>query len=623
MIKQCEECGAEFEARSHNQRFCKGPHVQTCAICGKEFTYSCTPVDKPQTCSKVCKQKYREQQLLIKYGVTNVSQLDSVRDKKRISNASEESLAKRRATCLARYGVARAIDDPVVYAKYHSALTSEQTQLKRRETFRRNYGVDHVFASPQYRLKYGCNSVSKSDEVKDAIKRKLLDKYGVDNIASIPGVVDKAKLTRQDTMVRKYGTNCIFKTDSFRQHMESIYGVENASQNKQLRSKAARNKKKTSSLEIRLHNFLEAYDIKYVSEHVIKSDNLIHSFDVYLPDYHVLIDCDGEYWHSYISDPDGDRVRDDLDEVRLALVPRDHALVVIVESDFERGLRELQKMLKQMNAGIYDYDSELFRWCRSVGFPYYHYSDDRMIADYAKLCNVETATYNENCRFGLSIINNFHRSIFDAHATSEISPRAAWDDDRLLKQVIANRLIYQNNVNPSKVLQGFNISKIAPKVSVFNPVLAKYLCDTYLTGFDCAVDPFSGFSGRLLGCTAAGLRYVGKDINSTHVRESNSVISLLNLNATVSEEDILQSSVCVSDCMLTCPPYNKKETYGQESEYHTCDEWIDICLAKYHCSKYVFVVDNTSKYVDNVVEELRSKSHFRRSSEYVVVIDKT
>ena len=35
-----------------------------------------------------------------------------------------------------------------------------------------------------------------------------------------------------------------------------------------------------------------------------------------------------------------------------------------------------------------------------------------------------------------------------------------------------------------------------------------------------------------------------------------------------------------------------------------CDEWIDICLKNFKCKKYLFVVDNTEKYKNNIIEEI-------------------
>lgn len=623
MIKICEECGKQFETRTGRQRFCKGPHYNICAICGKEFEYSCIPTDKPNTCSKTCRKLYRKRCLQEKYGVDNVSQIAEVREKKKVSNASVEAQTKTKQTNLEKYGVPYACQSLEVRSKISSALRSEEVKTKRAKTFQEHYGVDHIFKLPSYRQQYGCNVVSTLDSTKQSIKRTLLEKYGVDNAANIPGVAAKSQILREQTCLQKYGENCIFKTQYFKEKMLSDYGVENVMKNAEILQKANRNKQHKSNLEIRLHNILTAYDIKYIEEYAITEHTLAHSFDIYLPKYKILIDCDGDYWHSYTEDPDGGRIRDDGDEVRLALVPNDHIFYLIVESDFERGLRGLLKMIKELDANVFDYDSELFTWCRRNGFPYYHYDDERLFKEWHRLSNYDFFEYNENRRFGLSIINHFHRSIFDCRTKGSISPREAWEDDNLLKKVIANRLIYQNVVDPSKVLKGFNISKLATKVSVFNPTLAGYICNKYLKNYDVICDPFSGFSGRLLGVTATGRTYIGSDLNEVVVNESNMLIDHMKLNCEhIKVQDVLSDNMYSYPALLTCPPYADKEVYNSETTFNTCDNWIDIVLSKYDCKRYVFVVDHTYKYVDNIVEELKSRSHFRRSSEYIVIVDK-
>lgn len=54
-----------------------------------------------------------------------------------------------------------------------------------------------------------------------------------------------------------------------------------------------------------------------------------------------------------------------------------------------------------------------------------------------------------------------------------------------------------------------------------------------------------------------------------------------------------------------------------------CFKWIDICLDRFKCRKYIFVVDDLTvgKYTDNVVEKIENRSHFGTNFEYVVVID--
>lgn len=624
--KICQECGKKFQPRRKDQKFCKGPHTSICVICGKEFDYTCSPNEKPNTCSKVCKYKFMRANLKEKYGVEYVSQIPEVREKKKISNASEESQRKMKETCLKKYGVERAIQSEEVRRKLSSSLRSPEVREKTRQTFQQHYGVDHVFSSKEFREKYHINDIPKKEATKRALRRSVYERYGVTSIVDIPGGKKKSKEHREETVMKKYGENCIFKTKQFQDDMKERFGVENVMRNPDVLRKAFTNKQKKSSLELRLKHMLDAYNIKYKQEYVLKENEIIHSYDFYLPTYKILIDCDGEYWHSYLSDPDGDRVRDDYDDVRLYLVPKDHIFYLIIESDFERGLRGLQKTLKEIDSKIFDYDSDMFKWCRRVGFPYYNYTKDRMIQDFNSLYKYENNKYNPACKLGISIINNFHTSIYHCSCGNKPSPYEAWQNDELLKKVIANRYIYQNDVEPSKVMQGFNIAKIAPKVTVFNPVLAKYLCKKYASNTNLIVDPFSGFSGRLLGCYTAGKQYIGFDIRQDVVDESNRIIEFLHIsNCKVYQEDLLKSNHTDNyseSVMLTCPPYSEKETYLDSQVNKSCDEWIEECLHRYHCNRYIFVVDETTKYNNCIVEDIQNSSHFSKAVEHVIVIDR-
>ena len=73
--------------------------------------------------------------------------------------------------------------------------------------------------------------------------------------------------------------------------------------------------------------------------------------------------------------------------------------------------------------------------------------------------------------------------------------------------------------------------------------------------------------------------------------------------------------------MFTCSPYNDKENWGQDIKNLSCDEWIDICLKNFKCKKYIFIVDHTNKYKDNIVETINNKSHFNENNEKVILIE--
>jgi len=209
----------------------------------------------------------------------------------------------------------------------------------------------------------------------------------------------------------------------------------------------------------------------------------------------------------------------------------------------------------------------------------------------------------------------------------ELSPYEAWKDDKIMYEVIRNRIIYQTHLNPSKILQGFNIAKKAPKVSVFSAGRAKMLVDRYMKEFDTIFDPFSGFSGRMLGVISSGKEYIGQDISERHVRESNQILEFLrkygvNAKAEVKVQDILTSSG-EYPCLFTCSPYGTKEQWEEVPvDPRTCDDWIDECLKRFKCKRYVFVVDNTTKYERFVVAQVSNKSHLSNAKEYIIVINR-
>lgn len=628
--KICQACHRLFMPYGKRNRdrlkYCNRVHYSVCPICGTEFQVDLSGgLDcRKKTCSRVCSNKLKklsmESSMMELYGVKNPGQMSDHQDKvhrtcekkydaptfqqsaegkKKLSDAWKDKtpeemqarLDKSIATNIARYNVP-------------NGSQSAQAKEKQMKTNRERHGADWYTQTKEYQeraqetfeSKYGDKVYFRTEDYRSKVRETCRRTRGVDHFTQDPNY--KKQIAERN--IDAWGVSCVF-------------------QRPDIRAKAMR---RTSNLEIRLHNMLENYHVEYETEYYVRKDGHSHHFDVFLPKYRLLIDVDGIYYHAYIEDPDGMKSRDDYDDVRLYCIPEGFGYVVLIESDFERELRRLQKILQDMDNGLFQYDSEIFKWCRSVGFPYYDYSDKYLKKQFDNLCKYHFEEYHPACEIGISLVQQFHRSIFDCHVGKAVSIREAWDDDALLKKVIANRLIYQNDVRPSKVLTGFNISKIAPKVSIFNPVLAKYLTQKYLSEFDSVFDPFSGFSGRLLGVAASGKMYIGQDLNSKVTVESNQIINFLDLwdTCSVSTQDIFTSSG-VYECLLTCPPYGSKEVYNQEIIFKSCDEWIDECICRFKCARYVFVVDKTDRYHQFIREEIHHKSHFRKSSEYIVVIE--
>lgn len=251
-------------------------------------------------------------------------------------------------------------------------------------------------------------------------------------------------------------------------------------------------------------------------------------------------------------------------------------------------------------------------------FPFESYFESELKKDFENLLNSEkSGSHNGN-----KIIGQFHKSIYKDRVNGYKSMTEAWKDINLMKSVIQNRFLYtdENSLSPKDLRRGFQVSLINPHPSVFQPSFAKYLVKEYLNEYSEIFDPFSGYSGRMLGTIANNKKYIGQDIDSTHIKESEYIKNFLKLkNVNLSIKDIFESSG-EYECLFTCPPYNLKEIWGTDLRDLSCDQWIEECLKRFKCKKYLFVVDKTEKYKDFIVNIKDNSSHLTKSSEKIILI---
>lgn len=455
--------------------------------------------------------------------------------------------------------------------------------------------------------KYGNASYNNMEKYKETCTKR----YGTTS----PSRLSETKEKQRKTLVERYGVNTPMESEKIKQRYADNYfrkhGVSFPLQNIEVRKKF--NYQKKTSNESVIEEFLKNRGFKYQYHYVINNKE----FDFAVFDENskliLLIESDGEYFHGMLSDCDGKHVMGINDAERFYQTPEGVKLLVADASTKKEDI--FNEILRLFNLDYETWIDEI-ESSLPLEFPYPEYSEKRMKDDWKHL---QEYYYNKGQRLSLSIVRNYHKSIYSAHVGNNPSPVEAWSNKDLLRKCIRNRFIYSSSLSSQAIVDGFNICKIAPKVSVFNPSLAKHLVDVYLKEYDTIFDPFSGFSGRMLGTCATGKIYIGQDIDEEHVRESNEIISFLNIPATVITKDVMDSDG-EYECLLTCPPYRDKESWGTTLLNKSCDEWIDICLERFKCKRYLFVVDETSKYKDHIVETIDNKSHFSSSKEYVILI---
>ena len=440
----------------------------------------------------------------------------------------------------------------------------------------------------------------------DDHKRKLIQ------MSKEPEIIKK----RINTRIKNNGSYwSVEMTEKSKQTSLEKYGYEYWSSNpenyeKTLKNRLNKNNGYLSKAEKKFAEMLKNRHVDFKYNYVLNKKHWDFAiFNNGILD--ILIEIDSEYNHGLMKDADGKHVRGEQDFKRFSKINDNIKFLVIDSKRIDEGIKET---INLMGINYDNFIQKIIELC-NTDFPYPSYDEKRMLEDYERLCRFD----NIKATLTYSLITNFHKSIWHCHVKNKPSPYEAWYNKDLLKKCIENRFIYKSVLSSQNVLNGFNICKIAPKISLFNPNIAKYLIKKYLNNYQIVFDPFSGYSGRMLGCCSLNKKYIGQDVNEITINESLEIKNFLHLDSELSCKDIFESSG-EYDCLFTCPPYGDKENWNQVIKNISCDQWIDECLKRFKCKNYLFVVDNTEKYKNNVVEEICNKSHFGLNTEKIILI---
>lgn len=198
---ECDYCGAAIKIEYRKYIESKNNNKLLCCNNG-----ACRGKKSKDTCMK-------------KYNVTNVSQLQEIKDKKV-------------ETCRKHFGV-------------DCSFQSDEVQDKRIKTLKEKYGKDII-------------NVSQVKEIQDKIKVTSQERYGVDNPAQSNIVQDKIKATNQE----RYGCTCSFQSEEVKKKsketMMKNHGVEHALQNKEIYNRM----KATCKEKYGNENYLASNDFK-------------------------------------------------------------------------------------------------------------------------------------------------------------------------------------------------------------------------------------------------------------------------------------------------------------------------------------------------------------------------
>ena len=473
--------------------------------------------------------------------------------------------------------------------------------------------------------RYGYEVPSQNKTVMDKMKHTHLSNTGYLNPAQNP----KTKQKIANTSTKRYGVSSTLSVPEFRQKglntVEAKYGVKNitnVSQIPEIRKKMFAHRE-MSKPEKKMAEFLKNNNFNFKYESECGESGKLWDFVIFDSNEPIIvIEIDGEYVHGLVADSNGIKSGGNKDHERFQKIPDG---VMYIQCDSKKIVECFAEILRLKNIKYYDFINEMVERCCNSPFPYPFYSEDRMRKDYNSLLSFDRDVTNK-VLIGNSIITSFHKSVFTSRRGNKKSPIEAWQSPELLRRSVENRVIYHGipNLSSHDITRGFCVSSIAPRVSVFQPALAKKLLSTYAYDAKSVLDPFSGFSGRMLGATSLGMSYTGSDIREETIKEATQIVDFLKLkNVTLSISSI-EDLYDINEyyALITCPPYGNTEIWfdGQSSQDE--DHYIDLCLQKFNCKVFIFIVKDTNRYKEHVVKSIKNLSHISNSDEQVIVIKK-
>ena len=298
-----------------------------CKVCGKYTKLDSFTKGYRIYCSSKCcnsdpdKIKLTKKNLVEKYGVENISQLDSIKEKKKhsciehygVENPSQSQIIREKviATNIGKFGVKHPCQSELVKKKLINTMldrygVEHPSQLdfikeKKKQTYIEHYGVEHPSQLDFIKEKkkqtcikhYGVEHPSQSI----LVKKKQQDKYNKNYMLDHPDIIE----IFEEDGERLYRCSCSneccnlcekkeYVINHSLYHSRKYQGLEKCTI-----CNPIDNKGKNTSIEQFVKNILDKYNLQYITN-IRLFENL--EVDIYIPSKQLAIECNGCYWHS-------------------------------------------------------------------------------------------------------------------------------------------------------------------------------------------------------------------------------------------------------------------------------------------------------------------------------------
>lgn len=379
MIKKCEECGKLFETNRSSRRWCDDVHVRKCQVCGKEFVVSRQQlVDNKRCCSRRCSDIFSRQQNIEKlsnevryclecgnpFTPTNNNQKYCTNDHYRPCPVCGKPVKVIHAGDL-KNGIFRTCSKECE-SKYISKRLSESnikqevrygTCIVCGKQFILNWPYNQKTCSSKCRGIYRkASGISK--KAYEKAKQTNLERYGFENVGSIPKFIDK-----RDTICKeRYGDTKVLRIEQFQEKSKNTlrqhYGVDFPCQHEEIKKKQIESVKARYGVDNYFKSFeriqssisdpskaenwiaFKSNPIEYIEANFINKPNIHDLCDnLGVTDtriYDILIEHNGQSYIKHFSSIMESDVKNFLDSLKLdcEIIQHDRKLISPYEADF-------------------------------------------------------------------------------------------------------------------------------------------------------------------------------------------------------------------------------------------------------------------------------------------------
>lgn len=213
---------------------------------------------------------------------------------------------------------------------------------------------------------------------------------------------------------------------------------------------------------------------------------------------------------------------------------------------------------------------DVLDYFRSRGFKFL--TNKPLKEDYQRLVGFNHDTNNPEIpsnNICTSLCKYYCQDYFATKLNGSISIVDAFADDKALYKVIRNRMgitrdeVY--NTSYSNIVSGFHSSGECYNISIFKPVVAKYMYLKYSNPEETVYDFSAGWGGRMLGAASCGRKYIGVDpLTTGSLGRLAGDLGLSNITLVDAGSESVKLEENSVDFAFSSPPYYDLEIYSKD-----------------------------------------------------------